>query len=50
MAFVRLVQGHSQVTFLNGFLGTEQEFRKKGLRFLREKKVNVGLERFNRLG
>ena len=55
MAFVRVVQGHSQVTFLDGLLGTEQELREKGRRFLREEKINVGLEclkrrRLNRYG
>ena len=44
MAFVLVVQGHSQVMFLDGLLGTEQEFREKGRRFLREEKINVGLE------
>ncbi len=50
MAFVLVVQGHSQVMFLDGFLGTEQEFREKGRRFLREEKINVGLECLKRRG
>ena len=36
--------------FLDGFLGTEQEFREKGRRFFREKKINVGLECLKRRG
>ena len=50
MAFVLVVQGHSQVTCLDRFFGTEQEFREKGRRFLREEKINVGLECLKRRG
>ena len=47
MAFVLVVQSHSQVTSLEDFLGTEQQFREKRRRLLREKEVDVGLERLN---
>ena len=50
MAFECVFQGHTQVMFLDGFLGTEQEFREKGRRFFREKKINVGLECLKRRG
>ena len=50
MAFVLVVQGQSQVMFLDGFLGAEQEFCEKGRRFLREEKINVSLERLKSRG
>ena len=50
MALVLVVQSYSQVTSLDDFLGTEQQFREEGRRLLREKKINVGLECLNGRG
>src|SRR3982751_5093296 len=44
MAFLRAIQCHSQVICLEGLPCTEEEFREKGGRLLREEKIHVGLE------
>src|SRR3954462_14796802 len=48
MTFVHAIQCHSQVMCLEGLPRTEEEFREKGWRLLREEKIHVGLEGLKR--